>query len=475
MSNNTSTDHPEDVTFDNPANNNTIPTFPLRPSFRDFQNQLRRESQVVVFDGCPNDPYHPSSMPIYQTSTFVQPSAVKFGSYDYTRSGNPTRTALEKHVALLENAHAAFAFTSGMAALNTLTNTFLVSGDHFLIGSDIYGGMHRLATKITSKMGVTVGFVDTTDLDAVRRAIQPNTRLLHIESPSNPLMRITDLRALSKIMKKNNILFSIDSTMTSPILMKPLTLGVDIVVHSATKFFGGHADAMGGFIAVNTSELANRVAFVQNAEGTAMAPFDCWLFLRGIKTMAIRIERAQENAMAIAQFLQEHKMVSHVNYAGLSNTPEQKASRDLHFSQARGAGCVLSFTMGGNTRLSERFCDACRIFKLTVSFGSCNSLVELPCLMSHASIDPDKRTLPPDLVRVSVGIEHIDDLLEDVKQALELAASNIPDIPAFMKRTGQPIDSPAVQPQPTPEVGVFDSKFEDLPLVPAADPPVSKL
>ena len=272
---------------------NEIPTFPVRPSFKNFQNSLRPASQVVVFDGCPNDPHHPSSTPIYQTSTFVQPSSAKFGSYDYTRSGNPTRTALEKHVALLEGAYAAFAFTSGMAALNTLTNTFLQAGDHLLLGSDIYGGMHRLATKITRKLGASVSFVDTTDLGAVERALRPETRLCHIESPSNPMMRITDVRALAALLHRRGILLSIDSTMMSPCLMKPLTLGADVVVHSATKFFGGHADAMGGFVCVNEAELAKRVAFIQNAEGTALAPFDCWLFLRGIKTMALRVERAQ--------------------------------------------------------------------------------------------------------------------------------------------------------------------------------------
>jgi cystathionine beta-lyase len=214
---------------------NDIPTYPVRPSFRDFQNQLRPDSQTVVFDGCPDDPYHPSSMPIYQTSTFVQPTASQFGPYDYTRSGNPTRTALEKHVALLESAHAAFAFTTGMAALNTLTNTLLKSGDTLIIGADIYGGMHRLACKVTSRMGVEVKFVDTTDLDLVAAAITPQTRLVHIESPSNPLMRVTDLRSLSALLHARGVLLSVDSTMMSPYLMKPLSLGADVVIHSATK------------------------------------------------------------------------------------------------------------------------------------------------------------------------------------------------------------------------------------------------
>lgn len=419
----------------NDGDYNDIPTYPIRPSFRDFQNALRPASQTVVFDGCPNDPYHPSSMPIYQTSTYVQPSADEFGPYDYTRSGNPTRTALEKHVALLESAHAAFAFTSGMAALNTLTNTLLQSGDRLLVGADIYGGMHRLCSKVTSKMGVEVGFVDTTDFAQVEAALQakPHTRLVHIESPSNPLMRITDLRGLAKLLHKHGVLLSVDNTMMSPCLLKPLSLGADVVVHSATKYFGGHADTMGGFVVVNDAKIANKVAFIQNAEGTALAPLDCWLFLRGIKTMAIRVERAQQNAGRVAALLQRHVLVKRVFYAGLddhraagyaaSGTADEEAAAasrtraafELHRSQAVGAGAVISFTTG-SVAVSTRLCDSLRIFKTTVSFGSCNSLCEMPCTMSHASIDKEKRTLPDDLVRLSVGIEDWDDLREDLEQ-----------------------------------------------------------
>ena len=482
------------------ANYNEVPTYPLRPSFKDFTNALRPASQVVVFDGCPDDPYHPSSMPIYQTSTFVQPKCSQFGPYDYTRSGNPTRTALEKHVALLEKAHAAFAFTSGMAALNTVTNTVLASGDELLVGDDIYGGMHRLATKITAKMGVAVRFVDTTDLAAVARAITPRTRLMHIESPSNPLMRITDVRALARLLRARGVLLSIDSTMMSPCLMKPLVLGADIVVHSATKFFGGHADAMGGFVVVNTPELAKRVAFVQNAEGTALAPFDCWLFLRGIKTMVLRVERAQANARRLAAFLDAHtEWCTRVYYAGLPNAADGRGSAAgkralaVHAAQCDGTGSVLSFTTG-SVRLSRRFCDACRIFKITVSFGSCNSLCEMPCMMSHASIDADKRTLPEDLVRLSVGVEDADDLEADLAQAFEMALSDVVDVKGFYRglvdKAGKPVaPSPAASPAHKPaspahkpvapvvavpqleldggENLLFDSKFEQLELTPA--------
>jgi len=260
------------------------------------------------------------------------------------------------------------------------------------------------------------------------------------------------------MLKRHNILLSIDSTMMSPYLMRPLQLGADIVVHSATKFFGGHADAMGGFVCVSDESLAQKIAFFQNAEGTALAPFDCWLFLRGIKTMGLRVERSQSNAIQIAQILAKHEQVSGVYFAGLKK--DNDPSYDIHKAQAEGPGCVISFTTG-SLQLSKRFIDACRIFKLTVSFGSCNSLCEMPCTMSHASVDADKRTLPEDLVRLSVGIEDVRDLIEDIEQAFEMALSDIPDIKAYYKGEGY---------YDTSEKLEFDSQFEDLPKVPNAPP-----
>jgi cystathionine beta-lyase len=424
---------------------NNLPTYPPRPDFAKFENSLRPASQMIVFDGAPNDPNKPSSTPIYQTSTFVQPNVSEFGTYDYTRSGNPTRTALEKQVALLEGAKASFAFTSGMSALSALTR-ILMPGDELIVGNDIYGGMHRLVTKVTHpSTGLKVAFADTTDLEAVEAAITPNTRLLHMETPSNPLMKITDIRKLAALLSSRGILLSIDATMMSPYLMKPLKLGADIVLHSATKFFGGHADTMGGFVSVKDETLARQIAFYQNAEGTALAPFDCWLFLRGIKTMAIRIDRSQENALSIARFLESCPQVTKVFFCGLPSFEGYA----IHKSQAAGAGTVMTFTTG-DTRLSQRFCDACRIFKLTVSFGSVNSLCEMPCIMSHASIPAEERTLPEDLIRLSVGIEDIRDLIDDLTQAFELAAGNIADIVKY--REAQRL--------------LFDSQFEDVPLTP---------
>jgi len=269
---------------------NQLPTYPTRPSYKDFHAQLRAASRPVVFDGCPDNPYHPASVPIYQTATFQQPSSTEFGAYDYTRSGNPTRTALEKQIAMLELAHAAFAFTTGMSALNCVTR-LLHSGDTILIGSDIYGGMHRLVSRVSSMHGIETKFAPTWDLEAVETVLEenPTIRLVHIETPSNPLMRITDIRALADLCHAYGAILSVDSTMMTPYLQQPLNHGADVVVHSLTKFFSGHSDCMGGCVCVKTEELAQKIAFFQNAEGTGLAPFDCWLFLRGIKTLAIRV------------------------------------------------------------------------------------------------------------------------------------------------------------------------------------------
>jgi len=419
-----------------------LPTFPIRPNFAGFKNQLQPASECVVFDGCPEDPYHPSNTPIYQTATFVQPSASEFGAYDYTRSGNPTRTALEKHVAMLEQAAAAFAFASGMAALHTVMR-LLRCGDEILVNEDIYGGMHRLVTQDCIHSGIIVSFVDTTDLPSVERAITPRTKLIHTESPSNPRMRITDLRALAAIAHRHGVLLSVDSTMMPPVICKPVTLGVDIVVHSATKFFSGHADCTGGLVCVRDPEMAQRVAFLQNAEGTALAPFECFLFLRGIKTMFLRVERMQENAQKVANFLlRKRPYIKEVFFPGVARDGGSQ-SLAIHHSQCRGPGSIISFT-AGSVEFSCRLLNACRIFKTTVSFGSVNSLGEMPCTMSHASIPSEKRSLPGDLVRLSVGIEDVQDLLSDLEHALWVAAEG---------RALQADDA-------------FDSRFEDLPVVP---------
>ena len=300
-----------------------------------------------------------------------------------------------------------------------------------MLTSDIYGGMHRLVSRVTSLFDINVIFIPTWDLEAVRKAFAENdrVRMVHMETPSNPLMRITDIRALADICHHHDCYLSVDSTMMSPYLQQPLNHGADIVVHSMTKFFGGHSDTMGGVVAVAMESLAKKIAFFQNAEGTGLAPFDCWLFLRGIKTLAIRVERAQQNAIDIANFLQRQTMVKDLYYAGLepkqhemlSNKQAAKAFK-IHMGQAKGGGSVLSFTTG-SAALSRRIIDALRLFKLTVSFGSCNSLCEMPAYLSHASIPSEERTLPEDLIRLSIGIEDVNDLIEDLGHAFSLATS----------------------------------------------------
>eukprot|EP01060_Flectonema_neradi_P036607 TRINITY_DN7099_c2_g1_i2.p1 TRINITY_DN7099_c2_g1~~TRINITY_DN7099_c2_g1_i2.p1 ORF type:complete len:521 (+),score=77.33 TRINITY_DN7099_c2_g1_i2:83-1645(+) len=424
-------------TFDTQA----IPTYPDRPHFDKETKMLHPATQVVIFDGCPNDPYHPSSMPIYQTATFVQPSITEFGPYDYTRSGNPTRTALEVLIAKLESAHSAFAFTTGMSALTTITQLF-DTNDEIIACADLYGGMHRLLTQVCNRFGIKLKFIDTTDLVALQEAITPGvTKLIHIESPSNPLMRITDLRKLSAMAKEHGILVSVDSTMMSPYLWKPLNLGADIVMHSGTKFLSGHSDTMVGVVCVKDEKLASRVAFLQNAQGTALAPFDSWLVLRGLKTLAIRVERQQYNTVQIAKYLASVPQVAKLHYAGMkpdADSPQSPltnslSSFDLHRAQAKGGGSVLSFETG-DVKLSQRIVDACRLFKITVSFGSCNSLIEMPCLLSHASIPAEKRTLPADLIRLSIGIEDIADLLFDLQRAFKYATSGAKDVRAQIKK-----------------------------------------
>lgn len=431
-------------------------------------------SRPVVFDGCPDNPHKPTAVPIYQTATFEQPSSSQFGSYDYTRSGNPTRTALEKQAAMLEFAHAAFAFSTGMAALNCVTK-LVKPGESMLLTSDIYGGMHRLVDKITKTYGINVVLLPTWNLTAVRETLNNlysnnelggPPRLLHMESPSNPLMRISDIKGLSLLCKEFGCFLSIDNTMMTPHLQQPLNHGADIVVHSMTKFFGGHSDTMGGVVAVANEDLAKRIAFLQNAEGSGLGPFDSWLFLRGIKTMALRVERAQENASQIATFLmRQTKLVKAVYYAGLKPTQMQMRENSQHYrdfkihsGQSSGGGSLISFVTG-SVELSKNIIDGLRLFKITVSFGSCNSLVEMPAYLSHASIPEEERTLPEDLIRLSIGIEDVNDLIDDLQQSFSSvlkilkgssSSDELVNAKAYMHRQASLNISDRVQPEMTP-------------------------
>jgi cystathionine beta-lyase len=383
---------------------------------------LKPATQIVNFDACPGDPHGPVATPIYQTATFEQESATEFGAYDYSRSGNPTRTVLEQQLARIENAQRAFCFASGLAAITAVTR-LLRPGDEIVAGDDLYGGTCRLFSKILPHSGVTVRYVPESSLAGFEEAIGPNTRIIYIETPTNPLLRIIDIVALAKIAHARGILLCVDNSLLSPYLQNPLDLGADIVVHSATKFLCGHSDVTAGVVAVNDPELADRIYFVQNGEGAVLGPFDSFLLLRGLKTLAIRLDRQQQNAQQIAEFLERHPLVRRVYYPGLESHPD----RDIHNAQARGFGSVFSFETG-SLELSRQIVEAARIFNITVSFGSINSSLSLPSRMSHASVPDELRkrqSVPMDLVRVSVGIEDAEDLIADMEQAFATAAQNL--------------------------------------------------
>jgi cystathionine beta-lyase len=373
------------------------------------------------------DPFLASGSPLYQTATFAQPSAVDMGPYDYTRSGNPTRSNFEHQMALLENADRSLAFTSGMAALAAVTK-LAPSGGRIVAGDDLYGGTARLLSRVAPQVcGVEVVNVDMTNLEAVRAAItnsdgsngtgsNKKTDLVMIESPTNPRMQVADIRAICSMAREQGSVSCVDNSFMSPLLQRPIDLGADISMISGTKYIGGHGDITLGVLSVRGKELADRLYFLQNAEGAGLAPFDCWLAARGLKTMALRLERAQDNAFLLARYLEAHPLPTRVNYAGLESHPGAK----LHASQASGGGAVLSFETG-SLAASRVVAEKTALFKITVSFGSVDSLASLPCFMSHAAIPAAVRAargLPDDLVRLAVGVEDAGDLASDLHSAM---------------------------------------------------------
>lgn len=356
------------------------------------------------------------SIPIYQVSTYHQEDIHVPQEFDYSRSGNPTRQALEKSIAVLEGGKRGFAFASGMAATSSVLS-ILASGDHIVICRDVYGGTYRIATSLFKRFNIETTFVDTTNPENILEAIKGNTRALFLETPSNPILKITDLRAAIDIAHEYNLLVIVDNTFMSPYLQRPLELGADVVIHSATKFIGGHSDVIGGLVVVNNEELGKRIYTVQNGFGAILGPQDCWLLLRGLKTLKVRMDSQQKSAQILAAWLFQHNAVERVYYPGLQN----HAGRDIHFSQADGAGAVLSFkTINQNSALN--FMRNINLAAVAVSLGGVETIVSYPVTMSHAAMPESERLslgITDSLIRVSVGLEDVEDLIKDFDQALK--------------------------------------------------------
>ena len=368
--------------------------------------------------GCDPDPGTGAIMtPIFQTSTFVQESPGKHKGYDYSRTRNPTRTALEENFASLEEGRYGLAFSSGMSAASAIMQ-LLSAGEHVICGDDVYGGTFRLFDKVLKRYHLEFDFIDLTDHRSLEPHMKANTRLLWLESPSNPLLKITDIEAVAGFAKKHHILTVVDNTFATPFFQKPLMLGADIVMHSTTKYLNGHSDVIGGAVVTNNRGLHEKLGFIQNAVGAVPSPFDCFLVLRGIKTLALRMERHEENAIKIARFLENHPKVRKTLYPGLESHP----GHGIAGKQMSGFGGIITFFIRGGLEAARRFLERVEIFALAESLGGVESLIEHPAIMTHASLPKEVREkagITDELIRVSVGVENVDDLIEDLRKALE--------------------------------------------------------
>ncbi|WP_136525605.1 trans-sulfuration enzyme family protein [Geomonas ferrireducens] len=372
----------------------------------------------LIHGGDPIDPQHGSvSHPIYHTSTFAQQSMDHFGRFDYARSGNPTREALEEAVAGLEKGATGLAFASGMAAIAS-TILLFAPGDHLVVCEDVYGGTFRLLSTLFKGWGLEATFVDATDTAALAAAIRPETKALYLETPSNPLIKITDLSAAVALAAEHGILTIVDNTFMTPYLQRPLELGCDIVLHSGTKFLNGHSDVICGFAVARDPELGKRLRFIQNAFGAVLGPQDCWLVLRGLKTLKVRMEEHQASAQKIALWLNEQKQVERVYYPGLPDHP----GYEVHKRQSSGPGAVLSFELA-SFELTTRLLEGVELAAFAVSLGGVESILSYPAKMSHAAMPPaerEARGIKDTLVRLSVGLEDPDDLIADMARFLDI-------------------------------------------------------
>ena len=359
--------------------------------------------------------------PIYQSSTFVQDGIGGFrGGYEYARSANPTRDSLQELLAALEGGTAAFSFASGLAAEDALLRAVLRPGSRIVMGNDVYGGTHRLVNRLWTSWGVTLETVEMTDLDAVRAVVRPGeTDVLWVETPSNPLMKISDVTALAEIGHAAGALVVVDNTFASPYLQQPLALGADVVVHSTTKYIGGHSDVVGGALVVTDDELAEKIGFVQFGAGAVSAPMEAWLTVRGIKTLGVRVDRHSSNGLALAHALEAHPAIDRVYYPGLESHP----GHELAARQMKAFGGMISVSLAAGAAAARRFAESTEIFQLAESLGGVESLIGYPTEMTHASVRGTELEVPDTIVRLSVGIEDVDDLLADVEQALGRASA----------------------------------------------------
>ena len=353
--------------------------------------------------------------PIFQTSTYVQEELGKHKGYEYARTQNPTRFALEQNIAAIEGGIAAYAFASGMAAIDAIT-TLLETGDHVVVTDNTYGGTFRLFDKVLTKYGLEFSYVDTSQPELIEQAIGPRTRMLFVETPTNPVLRLTDLAGAARIAKKHGIRLVVDNTFASPCLQRPIEFGADLVMHSTTKYLNGHSDSIGGIVVAARHEDAEWLKFIQNAAGAILSPFDSWLVLRGTKTLAVRMAQHNINGQALAEFLQSHPKVTKVIYPGLPDHPQHELAK----RQMKGFGGMLSFEVG-SFEAARSVCNRVRLMALAESLGGVETLMTHPASMTHASVPPERRAaigLSDSLVRISAGIEDVQDLIEDLTQAL---------------------------------------------------------